>query len=144
MPRCSGVAHVSLGETTSLVCECTYSGNEQPQLDWYRQVAAIVQTNSNTNTHTQSGAMNLNATVLWRLVRHCYSVSSGTLDGHAAGSFRRQFHDYRTIDALPTAHPQLQVCCCGPGGQEISIGCCSSGVRRANAGSATSSAYVGS
>ena len=45
----------------------------------------------------------------------------------------------------PTAaNPLLDVCCCGPGGQEISIDCCSSGVRRANAGSATLSAYAGS
>ena len=29
-----------------------------------------------------------------------------------------------------------------PGGQDISIDCCSSGVRRANAGSATLSVYV--
>jgi len=41
------------------------------------------------------------------------------------------------------ANPMLQVCCCGPGGQEISIDCDSSGMRRANAGSATLSAYVG-
>jgi len=34
------------------------------------------------------------------------------------------------------ANPLLQVCCCGPGGQEIAIDCCSSGVRWANAGSA--------
>lgn len=38
MPRCSGVSHVSVGDVTSLVCESTYSGNEQPQLDWYRHV----------------------------------------------------------------------------------------------------------
>ena len=37
----------------------------------------------------------------------------------------------------------LQVCCCGPSGQEISIDCCSSGMRQANLGSATLSAYVG-
>ena len=37
MPRCSGVTHVNAGDSTSLVCESTYSGNEQPQLDWYRQ-----------------------------------------------------------------------------------------------------------
>ena len=43
---------------------------------------------------------------------------------------------------LTAADPLLQVCCCGPGGQEISIDCCSSGVRRANAGSAPLSAYV--
>jgi len=36
----------------------------------------------------------------------------------------------------------LRVRCCGPGGQEISIDCFSSGVRRANAGSATLSADV--
>jgi len=41
------------------------------------------------------------------------------------------------------ANPMLQVCYCGPGGQEISIDCDSSGMRRANAGSATLSAYVG-
>jgi len=40
------------------------------------------------------------------------------------------------------ANTELQVCCCGPGGQEISIDCCSIGVRRANAGSSTLSAYV--
>ena len=57
MPRCSGMTHVSLGETTSLVCECTYSGNEQPQLDWYRQVAAIVEINSNTHTHLLNGPL---------------------------------------------------------------------------------------
>jgi len=38
MPRCSGVTHVHAGDTTSLVCESTYSGNEQPQLDWFRQL----------------------------------------------------------------------------------------------------------
>jgi len=38
--------------------------------------------------------------------------------------------------------PLLQVCCCGPGGQKISIVCCTAGVRQANAGSATLSAYV--
>jgi len=39
--------------------------------------------------------------------------------------------------------PLLQVCCCGPGWQEISIDCCTAGVMRlANAGSATLSAYV--
>jgi len=43
----------------------------------------------------------------------------------------------------PTAaSPLLQVCCCGPGGQEILIDCCSSGVRRANSSSATLSAYT--
>ena len=39
----------------------------------------------------------------------------------------------------------LQVCCCGPGGQEILIDCCAAGAqqrRRANAGSATLSAYI--
>ena len=36
----------------------------------------------------------------------------------------------------------LQVCCCGLGGQDISTDCCSRGGRRANAGSATLSAYV--
>jgi len=52
--------------------------------------------------------------------------------------------------------PLLRVCCCGPGGQEISIDCCTAGgpavssnraaARRAaaNAGSATLSADVGS
>lgn len=30
--------HINAGEETTLVCESTYSGNEQPQLDWYRQV----------------------------------------------------------------------------------------------------------
>ena len=40
----------------------------------------------------------------------------------------------------PTAeNPPLQVCCCGPGGQEMWIDCCSSSVRRA---SATLSVYV--
>jgi len=39
-------------------------------------------------------------------------------------------------------NPPLQVCCCKPGGQEILIDCCSSGVRRTNAGSAALSAYV--
>jgi len=38
--------------------------------------------------------------------------------------------------------PLLQVCCCGSGGHEISVDCCSSGLRRANVGSATLSAYV--
>jgi len=33
--------------------------------------------------------------------------------------------------------PLLRVCCCGPGGQKISIDCCTAGVRRANAGSGT-------
>ena len=43
----------------------------------------------------------------------------------------------------PTAeNPLLQVCCSGPSGEETSIDWCSSGVRRANAGSATLSAYV--
>ena len=42
------------------------------------------------------------------------------------------------------ANPLLQVCCCGPSQQEMSIDCCNSGVRRPNAGSATLSAYVGS
>ena len=37
----------------------------------------------------------------------------------------------------------LQVCCCGPGGQEILINGCSSGVQQANAGSATLSVYIG-
>jgi len=45
----------------------------------------------------------------------------------------------------PTAaNPLLHVCCCRLGGQEISIACCSSGMRRANAGSAKLSAYVAS
>jgi len=38
VPRCSGVTHVRAGNMTSLVCESTYSGNEQPQLAWYRAV----------------------------------------------------------------------------------------------------------
>jgi len=43
-----------------------------------------------------------------------------------------------------TMCPQQQTrCCCGLSGQEISIDCWSSGVRRANAGSATLLAYVG-
>ena len=37
--------------------------------------------------------------------------------------------------------PLLQVCCCGPGGQEIPIACWTADARRANAGSATLSAY---
>jgi len=41
---------------------------------------------------------------------------------------------------VTAANPLLQVCCCGPDGQEISIDCCSSGVRRTDAGSATLSA----
>ena len=45
---------------------------------------------------------------------------------------------------VTAANPLLQVCCCRPGEEEISIGCCSSAVRWANAGSATLSAYVGS
>ena len=46
--------------------------------------------------------------------------------------------------------PLLRVCCCGPGGQEISIDCCtaagrrSSAAARPDAGSATLSADVGS
>jgi len=48
----------------------------------------------------------------------------------------------RTHSSKPAA-ALLQVCCCGPGRQEILIDCCSSGVWRANAGSTTSSAYVG-
>ena len=45
----------------------------------------------------------------------------------------------------PTAaNPPLQVCCRGPGEQMISIDCCSSGMWRANAGSAKLLAYVGS
>jgi len=44
----------------------------------------------------------------------------------------------------PTAaNPLLQVCCCGPGSQEISIDCCAAhGMRRANSGSATFTADV--
>jgi len=43
------------------------------------------------------------------------------------------------------ANPLMQICCCGPGGQEISIDCCTAGAKqRANAGSAMLSAYVGS
>jgi len=38
-------------------------------------------------------------------------------------------------------YPLSPVCCCGPGGQEISIVCCTAGVRPAKAGSATLSAY---
>ena len=41
----------------------------------------------------------------------------------------------------PTAaNPLLQVCCCGPSQQELSIDCCSS--RWTNAGSATLSVYT--
>ena len=52
----------------------------------------------------------------------------------------------RTVYSVPLQHgptaanPLLQVCCCGPGGQEIWIDCCTAGAqqqRRANAGSAT-------
>ena len=46
-----------------------------------------------------------------------------------------------------TENPLLQSCCCGPGGQEIPVDCCTAGAqlqRRANAGSATLSAYVDS
>ena len=50
---------------------------------------------------------------------------------------------YETVRCL-SVRPLLQVCCCRPGGQEISIDCCSSGVRLVNAGSATLPAYVGS
>ena len=39
---------------------------------------------------------------------------------------------------------QQQICCCGPGGQEISISCCSSDVQRVNVYSATFSAFIGS
>jgi len=38
MPLCSGVTHVNAGDTTSLACESVYSGNEKPQLEWFRQV----------------------------------------------------------------------------------------------------------
>jgi len=47
----------------------------------------------------------------------------------------------------PTAaNLQQQVCCCGCMlGRDISVGvCCSNGVRQANAGSTTLSAYIGS
>jgi len=49
---------------------------------------------------------------------------------------------------LPThTAPILRVCCCGPGGQPMSIYCCTAGAqqqRLTGAGSATLSAYVGS
>ena len=38
MPNCSGVTDVRAGQDTWLVCESTYSGNERPQLDWFRRV----------------------------------------------------------------------------------------------------------
>jgi len=38
VPRCSGVTRVNAGNNVSLVCESTYSGNEKPQLHWYRRV----------------------------------------------------------------------------------------------------------
>jgi len=38
LPRCSGVTHVDAGDTTSLACEASYAGNDQPQLNWYKQV----------------------------------------------------------------------------------------------------------
>ena len=38
VPRCSGVTRVNAGDNVSLVCESTYSGNEKPQLHWYRRV----------------------------------------------------------------------------------------------------------
>ena len=44
-----------------------------------------------------------------------------------------------------SANQLLYVCCCWPGGQEISIDCCTVGAqqrRRVNAGSATLSVYV--
>jgi len=52
------------------------------------------------------------------------------------------------LSVRPSQHgpctPLLQVCCCEPGGQEISIDYCSSGVRWTYASSATLSANVGS
>jgi len=46
----------------------------------------------------------------------------------------------------PIRPPLLRVCCCGPGGQEISIDCCTADgqqqPRRSDAGSATLSADV--
>jgi len=42
----------------------------------------------------------------------------------------------------PSVCPSMRHSFCGPGGQEILIDCCSSGVQWANAGSATLSAYV--
>jgi len=63
-----------------------------------------------------------------------------------AGSTKR--HGVRPsvrLSVCPTAaNPPLQICCCGPGGQEMPIDRCSSGVRRENAGSGALSAYVGS
>jgi len=57
---------------------------------------------------------------------------------------RYGFHQSVWAWARSTANPVLHVCCWGLDGQQISIVCCSSGVRRANAGSVTLSAYVGS
>ena len=49
------------------------------------------------------------------------------------------------VSICPTAaNLLLQVCCCAPLWQDISIDCCSSSVWLANVGSATLSAYVGS
>jgi len=41
-----------------------------------------------------------------------------------------------------SSKPAAAGCYCGPGGQDISTNCCSSGMRRANAGSATLLACV--
>jgi len=40
-------------------------------------------------------------------------------------------------------HSVRRVCCCEPGGQEISIDCCTSGAAAVNAGNATFTAAVG-
>ena len=60
-----------------------------------------------------------------------------------AGSMKRYGVRPSLSSSVSFMHGLLEVCCWGPGGQEISIDCCSSGVRRANADSATLSAYVG-
>ena len=73
------------------------------------------------------------------------SVICGTTRTVRGAGAMKRYGVRLSVPAWPTArNPLLQVCCCGPGGQEILIDCCSRGVRRMNAGSATLSAYVGS
>jgi len=102
------------------------------------------------SSRCQTANTSRNRAAVLRSGNKCFEIIGTAHVVIVAGSMRRYGVRPSVRQSLPAwaaptaANPLLQVCCCGPGGQEISIDCCSSGGRRAKAGSATLSAYVGS
>jgi len=73
----------------------------------------------------------------------CVCASTDTASILCRAWFIKRYSACLSKHGPASANPLLPVCRCRPSGQEISVDCCSSGVWRANAGSATLLANVG-